>query len=262
MTEPFLANPSYRPHTETVNTPDHHREIIAPANASVAELILLDGNTALRTVTARVETGAECHCTVIQNLPKTDGAVIVLRGEVEGGGRLHWHLISVGGGDVTESLETRLTGPDAMSSVDWICRAGDGQRRRLSATNVFMAPRGGGEIALRIAAEGKSNVSAKGMIEIGEQGGGTQTYLSQKVLMLDEKTVVHTVPSLEIRTNDVKASHGATVTRLTAEDLFACAARGIGPEEAKAMLVDGFLQELVTRIPAAHRELTKPFLGA
>lgn len=244
-----------------MNLTDHHRQIVAPENSSVEELVVLDGSTAVRTVSVRVEANAECHCTIVQQLPKGEGAVIMMKGDVAAGGRLYWHLVSVGGGDVTETLETRIAGPDATSSVDWICTANTGQRRRLSATNVFLAPRGGGEIALRIASQGKSNVSAKGMIEIGEQGSGTQTYLSQKVLMLDDKTVVHAVPSLEIRTNDVKASHGATVTRLTAEDLFACTARGIGPTEAKAMLVDGFLQELVARMPIAVRPIATQLLG-
>ncbi len=221
---------------------------------------VIDGASDLRTLTLRLGSRATCHCTVIQSLPKTAGAVIVLKAELAAGARLHWHVVSVGGNDVTQTLESRLTGADAICSVDWISRAGDGQRQRNTAKSIFLAPRGGGEIAIRIAGSGRSNVSSKGLIEIGERGTGTQTYLSQKVLMLDAQAVVHAVPSLEIRTNDVKASHGATVTRLTAEDLFACTARGIGPEEAKTMLVDGFLQELTQRLPGEGRALAQKVL--
>ena len=219
-----------------------------------------DAHAALRSLTLTVEAGATCHCIVLQALPADSEAEIDLQATVADGGQLHWHLVSTGGRDVRQSVRTRLTGADAQSSVDWIALAGDGQRLKLAAENIFEGPRGGGETAMRLAAKGGGRIDAKGLIEIGEKGGGTQTYLSQKALMLDPQARIEAVPALEIRTNDVKASHGATVTRLTAEDLFACTARGIGPEEAKAMLVDGFLRELLERMPESARETARRML--
>jgi Fe-S cluster assembly protein SufB/Fe-S cluster assembly protein SufD len=101
---------------------------------------------------------------------------------------------------------------------------------------------------MRGVAEGKAFAVAKGMIEIGINGGGTNTYLTQNVLMLDSTSKVDAVPALEIKTNDVKASHSATVSRLTAEDLFYFGSRSIDPVTARAMYVQGFLGDITQRI--------------
>ena len=86
------------------------------------------------------------------------------------------------------------------------------------------------------------------MIEITEKGRGTNTYLTEDVLMLDSTAHVDAVPALEIRTNDVKASHSATVSRVTAENLFYLQSRGIPETKARQMFVEGFLGALTERI--------------
>ena len=66
--------------------------------------------------------------------------------------------------------------------------------------------------------------------------------------MLDRTAKVDAIPGLEIKTNDVKASHSATVSRVTEEDLFYFGSRGIAEREARRMFVEGFLGELVAKI--------------
>jgi len=59
--------------------------------------------------------------------------------------------------------------------------------------------------------------------------------------MLDPTAKVDAVPALEIKANDVKASHSASVRRVTPLDLFSFAARGIEGKMARTMYVEGFL---------------------
>jgi Fe-S cluster assembly scaffold protein SufB len=97
-------------------------------------------------------------------------------------------------------------------------------------------------------AEHTAHVFCDGMIEIGLQGGGTDTYLTENVLMLDGTAKVDAIPGLEIKTNDVKASHSATVSKVTPEDLFYFATRGIDETEARQMYIQGFLGDLTAKI--------------
>ena len=108
---------------------------------------------------------------------------------------------------------------------------------------------------MKAVAEGKAQTKLDGKIEIGLKGGGTNTYLTQNVLMLDTTAKIDTIPSLEIKTNDVKASHSASVSRLTAEDLFTFAARGIDEAEARRMFIIGFLKEAISGLPEETRIL-------
>lgn len=97
-------------------------------------------------------------------------------------------------------------------------------------------------------AEQEAFAAVNGMIEIAEGGQGTDTYLTQDVLMLDPVSKIDAIPGLEIRTNDVKASHSATISRVTVEDLFYFQSRGIDEKTARAMYVEGFLGDLTERI--------------
>lgn len=146
---------------------------------------------------------------------------------------------------VTHHLESRLEGPHARSDINWVFYAKGIEQQKLSANNVFDAAGGGGDITMKGVAEQKAHVVSEGMITIGLKGSGTNAYLTEDVLMLDSTAKVDAIPGLEIKTNDVKASHSATVSKVTPEDLFYFAARGIDEPTARQMYITGFLGELV-----------------
>ncbi len=178
---------------------------------------------------------------------------------VAAGASMQWQQVTLGGRDVAHDLLSRVSGANAESAVDWMFYAKGDEKQTLTVRNVFDATNGGGEILMQGVAEGTAHISAKGLIDIGLKGGGTNTYLTQRVLMLDPSAKVHAVPGLEIKTNDVKASHSATVARVTPEDLFYLASRGIPLHEARAMFVQGFLGDITQRI--ANEEVRAKVVG-
>ncbi len=218
------------------------------ATARIYILVTSDAVEQTHSINATV--GAESQCTIltINAAADTSTVSIVQRGEVGSGGALQWQNVTLGGKNVTHDLVSRCTGDNAKSAVDWMFYAKNNEKQLLAVRNIFDGRDGSGEILMRGVAEEKGHAVAKGMIEIGLKGGGTNTYLTQEVLMLDPSAKVDAVPGLEIKTNDVKASHSATVTRLTPEDLFYFASRGIPKSEARAMYIQGFLGAITERI--------------
>lgn len=174
-------------------------------------------------------------------------ATIRQRTQIAAGAHLHLLNVSLSPA-LTHDCESRVTGDGGVSSIDWIAYAKGSERQELSVRNIFDASRGGGEVTMRAVAEGNATAAVKGMIDIGPRGGGTHTYLTQQVLMLDPASTVDASPALEIKTNDVKASHSASVVRVTPDDLYYFAARGIDPVEARGLLVQGFLGEMAMRM--------------
>ncbi len=197
----------------------------------------------------------------IQALP----AAITLRHEqraqLEAGSHMHWCNAVLGSAKTEHSLVSTLIGHDARSDVDWLFYAKDKEDHSLNARNVFEAPNGTGEMLMQGVAEDHARVGCKGMIAIGGKGNGTDTYLTQSVLMLDPTAKIDAVPGLEIKTNDVKASHSATVARVTPEDLFYFASRGIEKAEARHLFVRGFLADVAERFPAG-RETVETLIDA
>lgn len=187
------------------------------------------------------------------------GSARRLQSTVGEGASIHWHCTTIGGTNDRHSLTSRCVGANATSSVDWIFTVSGQQQQSVSVRNVFAGRNGGGEITLKGVASKNARAICSGMIEITEQGTGTDTYLTEDVLMLDATARVDAIPALEIRTNDVKASHSATVSRVTAEDLFYLQTRGIDTTTARAIFVDGFLGDLAGRI--ADPEIRSRVLG-
>jgi SUF system FeS cluster assembly, SufBD len=146
-------------------------------------------------------------------------------------------------------MRSELCGDAATSNIQTLLYARGQEAQTCDVRNVFLASHGGGQITMKAVAEEQAKLTMHGLIEIAEQGSGTDTFLTQEVLMLDPAAQVHTVPGLEIRTNDVKASHSATVSRITPEDLFYFQSRGIDELQARTMFIEGFLGQVFEAVP-------------
>jgi len=98
-----------------------------------------------------------------------------------------------------------------------------------------------GDIILKGVAEGSSRINCRGALEVEKGCKGFKGFLNEEFLMLDKEANVDLVPGLEIKNDDVVVSHSATVKRIDPEDLFYFASRGVSEEEAREMVVSGFL---------------------
>ena len=90
----------------------------------------------------------------------------------------------------------------------------------------------------------------RGLIKIPKQGQKTNSYLANHILKLGDKTLANSIPSLKIDANDVKASHGATVGQIDEEHLFYLMARGLSRNEAEKLIVEGFFEPVIQKIPS------------
>jgi Fe-S cluster assembly protein SufD len=94
-----------------------------------------------------------------------------------------------------------------------------------------------------------SRASFTGKIHVKKAAQKTEAYQLNQNLLLSDLAIVNTKPNLEIFADDVKASHGATVSELDEEALFYLTTRGIPSLEAKSLLTTGFCQEILDHIP-------------
>lgn len=228
--------------------------IRVPKGRCVSQPILID-TLKEKQITISVDVADHASVTVITIIQRSAKPMrIVQQGTVGRHATIHWFNCTLGA-DVDQRLTSTLSGANAQSTVDWLFLATKNEHQTLCARNVFLGRNGGGEITMKGVAQDKAHVACTGMIDIGPKGMGTQTYLTESVLMLDPTARVDAVPGLEIKTNDVKASHSATVARITPEDLFYFASRGIAEGDARKMFIDGFVGDLAHRlVDTAARE--------
>ncbi|MBI2558057.1 Fe-S cluster assembly protein SufD [Candidatus Woesearchaeota archaeon] len=90
----------------------------------------------------------------------------------------------------------------------------------------------------------------RGLIKIPKEGQKTNSYLANHILKLGDKTLANSIPSLKIDANDVKASHGATIGQIDEEHLFYLMSRGMSRAEAEKLIVEGFFEPVIQKIPS------------
>lgn len=174
---------------------------------------------------------------------------ITQEGEIAEHASLTWRNVTVGSEEVRQNLRSTVRGRGSCSAIEWIFSARGCARHTLSAHNTFAAPDGSGEIVIKGIAADRAHLCFDGAIAIAPEGTGTETHLTQNVLMLDPTAHVNAIPALDIRTNSVRASHSATVSRITDDDLFYIVSRGVPIASARALIAEGFLVDLTDRIP-------------
>jgi Fe-S cluster assembly protein SufD len=108
-------------------------------------------------------------------------------------------------------------------------------------------------IDFKVALTGYARSAYTGVIRIDEEAGATEAYQENRNLLLSETCRADTIPELEILTDDVQCTHGATVAPLDEEMVFYLESRGIPREQAERLIVRGFLEKTLSRVPEAVR---------
>lgn len=96
--------------------------------------------------------------------------------------------------------------------------------------------------------DGQSRGVFNGKIFVRQDAQKTDAKQTNQVLLLSNDATINTKPQLEIFADDVKCTHGATIGQMDEDALFYLRARGIGPTQARAMLVHAFAGDIIDRV--------------
>ncbi len=105
-----------------------------------------------------------------------------------------------------------------------------------------------GSILARVALKDRSKAIVKGMIRIQKDARQSNSYLAQHAILLSPSASGITIPGLEILTNDVRATHSASVAQLDEEQIFYIRTRGVDKESAIKMVTLGFFEHALARL--------------
>jgi len=127
--------------------------------------------------------------------------------------------------------------------LEWlgIIDAREAGEYELNLVMTHLTPETFGRVTIKGVAENGARVKIKGLIRIEKDAQNTDSFLSMKILLLDKISGATAEPELEILANRVKASHSASVGKIDEEQMFYLKSRGISEEEAKKIIVNGFI---------------------
>ena len=145
-------------------------------------------------------------------------------------------------------INVELNGEGAECRLYGMTAASAGQRPDNSTLVAHNAPHCHSDQLFKYVADGDARCSFEGLIRVQEGAHHTEAYQSNRNILSGADARMHTRPHLEIYCDDVKCSHGAATGQLDSEALFYMRTRGIPEAEARTMLMQAFMADVIETI--------------
>jgi Fe-S cluster assembly protein SufD len=235
--------------------------VIEALEHSVATVVLQHTGSAQYSQNVEIIARAGSQLTVISLQQWQDDAIHTAahQARVDADAVLKHFVISFGGGVVRVNPTLELSGAGSEGYMYGLSYADAGQHLE---SQVYLHHKGAhtkGDVLYKGALQGQGAHSVWiGDVLIGADATGTDSYEANRNLVLTEGARADSIPNLEIETGDILgAGHASATGRFDDEQLFYLQARGISEEEARRLVVLGFLTDIVQRlgIPALESEL-------
>ena len=195
---------------------------------------------------------AKLRYSTIENWSKNMYNLNTKRAIVEEGGTIEWVSGSFGSHVSYLYPMSILKGDDSKMEFTGITFAGEGQNLDTGAKVVHTGKRTSSYINTQSISKDGGISTFRSSVQIGKQASGSKASVSCQSLMLDDISRSDTVPAMDIRTRDANVGHEAKIGRISDEAVFYLMSRGISEEDARAMIVSGFADDVSKELPLEY----------
>jgi Fe-S cluster assembly protein SufD len=147
------------------------------------------------------------------------------------------------------SIGSHLRGENALAEMLGIYFGDEDQFFDHHTWQLHESPYATSDLEFKGALKGNSRSVYSGLIKVFEGAQRTDAFQQNRNLVLSRNARADSIPNLEIKANDVRCTHGATVSQVEDEHIFYLQARGIPRSEAQKLIVEGFFRPVIDRIP-------------
>ncbi len=196
-----------------------------------------------------VEAGARVEVAEVTNLTPGTFFVNRVRAYLGRDAQIDFTTAGLGGGQVKSDLETVLEDRGAQAAVKGIVLGAGKEHYAYNTIADHKAPDTTSNIVFRVALKDSSTSIYQGNVIVDKVAQRTDAYQSNKNLLLSRAAKADSIPKLEILADDVKCSHGATVSPVDRDQLFYLMSRGLTRSQSEELIVTGFFQQVLDLIP-------------
>ena len=198
-----------------------------------------------------VEQDAKLEYVSLQNLAQETWHFATHRASVGRDAELDWVAGGFGSRKGKIRIHNDLAGQGATSRVTGAYFADGSQHLDYDTFQQHHAPSTTSDFAFKGALREHASVVWRGMIRVEEDAQKTNAYQENRNLILSPDAHADSIPGLEILANDVRCTHGATISQVDREQLFYAMSRGLTRSDAERLIVRGFFQDVLDRIELA-----------
>ena len=156
--------------------------------------------------------------------------------------------VNLGSQFARTQVESVLRGEGSFSEMLGLYFADTDQHFAQRTLQSHDAPHGTSDLLYKGALKERSRSEYSGLIKVQKGAQGTDAYQANRNLVLSEDALARSIPQLEIEANEVRCTHGATVSPVEEEHLFYLMSRGIDRVTAQKLIVFGFFRDVLDRI--------------
>ena len=199
-----------------------------------------------------VEKKARLRYSTIENWSKNMYNLKTKRALVKEGGTIEWVSGSFGSHVSYLYPMSILKGKGARMEFTGITFAGKGQNLDTGAKVVHAAPETSSYINTRSISKDGGISTFRSSVAMTKEAENSKSAVSCQSLMLDDISRSDTIPAMDIRTKNADVGHEAKIGRISDEAVFYLMSRGISEEEARAMIVSGFADNVSKELPLEY----------
>jgi Fe-S cluster assembly protein SufD len=192
--------------------------------------------------------GGKVEYVSLQNLSAETWHFASHRARVDRDAELDWVAGGFGSKKGKTRIQNDLAGAGATSRVTGAYFADGDQHLDYDTFQEHIAPNTTSDFAFKGALRDHATAVWRGMIKVEKDAQKTNAYQENRNLILSEDAHADSIPGLEIEANDVRCTHGATISPVNRDELFYAMARGISRGEAERLIVRGFFTDVLNRI--------------
>ena len=216
---------------------------VAQLHAAVVELVLLDD--------------AEIKYSTVQNWYPGDengkGGIynfVTKRADCRGDrSKVMWTQVETGSAVTWKYPSCVLRGDDSQGEFYSIAIANNMQQADTGTKMVHLGKNTKSRIVSKGISAGKAQNTYRGLVSMHPKAKNSRNYTQCDSLLIGDKCGAHTVPYIEVKNNSSRVEHEATTSKVDDDQLFYCRSRGMGEEDAVALVVNGFCKEVLQALP-------------
>jgi Fe-S cluster assembly protein SufB len=175
--------------------------------------------------------------------------------------KVSWTQVETGSAITWKYPSCVLNGEDSVGEFYSVAVTNNHQQADTGTKMVHNAPGTRSTIISKGISAGKSSNTYRGLVRMGANAEGARNFTQCDSLLLGDQCGAHTVPYIEVKNPSAQLEHEATTSKISDDQLFYAMQRGLGQEEAVALIVNGFAREVLQQLPMEFAVEAQKLLG-
>ena len=224
-------------------------------HAAVVELIALDD--------------AEIKYSTVQNWYPGDangkGGIynfVTKRGDCRGhNSKISWTQVETGSAITWKYPSCILRGDNSVGEFYSIAISNGRQQVDSGTKMIHLGKNTSSRIIAKGIAAGQSDSTYRGLVQVARKASGARNFTQCDSLLIGDRCGAHTIPYIESKNAKAVLEHEATTSKISDDQMFYCLQRGLNQEEAVALIVNGFVKDVLQKLPMEFMVETQKLIG-